>query len=94
MSRLWKNGRMGLEKMGKLSEIVPFFSDFPPMSYQSHIFLYISQHLLLAISQKSPFSSIPPHLHPVFPISPHFPSFPHIFPHFSIFPSRCGWVAN
>ena len=72
-------GEMGLEKMGELSKIVLF-----PISFTQ--FLYISQHVLLAISYNSPFSPIPPH----------FSSFARIFPHFSIFPIFPSpyWAAN
>ena len=33
-----KMGNMGLEKMRRLSKIVPFFSNFSPISYQFHTF--------------------------------------------------------
>ena len=48
-------GNMGLEKMRKLSEIVPIFSDFSPTSYRFHTFFYISQNVLLAIPHFPPF---------------------------------------
>ena len=71
-------GEMGLEKMGKLSQIDPFSSDFnrPKLTHFSPIFsfcfLLISHFFLLSQNAH-------------FPISPKFPSFPPIFPHFTFF---------
>ena len=59
-------GKVGLRKM---SQIVPFFSDFSPVSYQFRtFFMYFSQGI---------FGNFPQ-----FPIFPHFPPFFH-FPYFS-----------
>ena len=55
--------------MGDLSQIVPFFSNFSPISYQLHAFFLRFLEGILAISQISPF---PPFCH-------HFPIF-HIVP--------------
>ena len=64
-------------KMGTLSQIVSFFSDFPPISYEFHT---LFRHFPLGII------GIFSH----FPISLHFPPFspipPPIFLHVSIFP--------
>ena len=85
-----KMGEMGLEKMGKLSKIVSFFSDFPPnflsISHMFYMFpkMYFRQFLTI------------PHFPPFPPIPPHFPSFspipPPCFFHFSDFskPLRLG----
>ena len=72
-----KVGKMGLGKMGILSQIVPIFSDFPPVSYQFHkIFstlptMYFWQ--FPKIPQILPFPLIFPHSPPFSPIPPIFP---------------------
>ena len=77
-------GKPGLGKMGNFSQIVPFFSDFPPVSEQFHTFL---THFPQSFLWQSPTI---PHCPPLSPIFPHFPPFPPISPHFatifSIFP--------
>ena len=62
-------------KMRKLSQIVPFFSDFSPISYQFHTFLYITQSAPLAISHHSPIFAGYTHFSP-FPLPPLSPIFP------------------
>ena len=52
-------------KMGNLSQIVPFFSDFSPVSYQLHIFFYTPHNISLAISHTSPFPPLSPPLSPL-----------------------------
>ena len=42
MPRLWKMGKMGLVRMGKLSQIVPFSPIFLPLPTKSTHFFYIS----------------------------------------------------
>ena len=56
--------------MGKLSQIVSFFSDFPPISYEFHTFF---RHFPLGVFGTFSY----------FPISPHFPPFFHC-PHFPL----------
>ena len=73
--------KMGLGKMGNLSQIVPFSSDFSPISDQFHTFFYTSLIVFLAISHNSPFP----------PIFPCFPPFSH---HFTIFPIFPGPAAS
>ena len=64
--------------MGKLSKIVPFFSDFSPISSQFHAFFAHFPNGL-AISQTSPFPPISPQFPPLFPTFPHSPPFSPIF---------------
>ena len=76
-------GIMGLGKMGNLSQIVPFFYDFPPISYQfCTFFVHFPKCTFGNFSQ--------------FPISPHFSPFPPIFPHGSHFPqfSMALWLVG
>ena len=71
--------------MGKLSKIVPAFSDFPPISFQFHAFLIHFPKSLWQFLTIPHFPPSPPPLSPhppIFRFSPHFPSFFH-FPHFS-----------
>ena len=87
---------MGLEKMGKLSKIVPSF-DFSPISCQFHTFF---MHFPKCIFGN--FSQFPifPHSHhfplfpPIFHIFLHFPPFPPISPHFFHFPKPLRRAAN
>ena len=80
-------GKMGQAKMGNLSQIVSFFSDFPPISYEFHTF---SLHFPLGIFGTFSYFPIPPHFPPFPSIFLHSPPFPPISPHFtpffSIFP--------
>ena len=81
-------------KMGNSSQIVPFFSDFPPVSCQFHtVFIHLPQ----CIFGRFPQFSISPHFPPSPPISPHLYPFFSILPpflHFPHFPSLCGRLAN
>ena len=61
-------GKMGLGKIGNLSHIVPFFSDFSPISCQ---FLHIYNAVLASL--------IFPHFSPFAPIFLHSPHFPTTF---------------
>ena len=84
MVRLWKNGYMT-----NLSQIVPFFSDFPPISYQFHTFFLhtpecifgdFSQFLILLYFPPFPplsprFLRFPLHFTPMTPPFFHFPHF-------------------
>ena len=66
-------GEMGQGIMGNLSQIVSFFSDFCPISYEFHTcFLHFPLGTFGTFSH--------------FPISPHFPPFPPIFLQFPTFP--------
>ena len=73
MARLWKTEKIGFGENGILSQIVPFSSDFPPISNQFHtFFLHFRECIFGNFSQ--------------FPSLPHFPSFfpfPPIVPHFA-----------
>ena len=75
-----KVGKMGLGKMGNLSQIVPLYSDFPPVSYKFHTFFLHSPQFIFGNFPQFPNS----------PVSPHFPPFP---PHFPHFPSPLRLVA-
>ena len=82
-------GKMGLEKMGKLSTTVPFSSNFSLISYQFHAYfihfpkctfgkfsqLPIFLHFPPFAPPAPPFSTISPHFPPISLISPHFPPF-------------------
>ena len=78
-------------EMGSLSQIVPIFSDFSPVSYQFHTFFLHSPQCIIGnlpqFPKFPPFPPMSPHFPPFPPISPHFPPFPPIPPPFSpIFP--------
>ena len=80
-------GKMGLDVMGKLSKIVPFFSDFPPIFYQFHTFhMHFPKCMFGNVSQFPislkfpPCSPRFPRCLPFPPISPRFPPFPPRFP--------------
>ena len=68
---------MGLGKMGNLSQIVPVFSDFSPVSYQFHTFLLHSPQCV--------FGNFPQ-----LPKFPHFPPFPPFSPF--LFTLAAGWL--
>ena len=73
-------GTMGHGKMGNLSQIVPFLSDFPPIAYDFHTFFL---HFPLGIV--GTFSH--------FPIPPVSPPFPLIFPFPPFFfTSAASWL--
>ena len=69
-------GKMGRGKVVHLSQIVPFFSDFPPLPPNFTHVLYISHNAFWAISHNSPFPPIFPHCPPISPFPPNFPHFP------------------
>ena len=71
-------GEMGQEKMGKVSKYVPFFSDFPSISYQFHVFfVHFPKCTFDNFSQ--------------FPILLHFPPISRIFSHNLPFPPNSAF---
>ena len=80
-------GKMGQGKLGNLSQIITFFSDFPPISYEFHTFFL--RFPLSTFGHFAPFPPIFSHFPPFPPISP-------ISPLFSISPifftSAASWL--
>ena len=66
--------KMGLGKTGNLSQIVPFFSHFPPISYQVHpFFSHFLECIFGNVSQftiSPQFPPISPHCATIFPFPP------------------------
>ena len=81
--KMGKWGKWDWKKWGNWTKIVPFFSDFSPISCQLHTFFIHFPKWILAIFQYYPFSSISPHFTPS---PPQFSAFPLFFPHFPCFP--------
>ena len=79
--------------MGNLSQMVSFFSDFPPLSYEFHTFFLHFPLDIFGIFSHFPIATrFPPFFSILFP-----PPFPPISPHFPISPIflyLCGQLAN